>query len=52
MKNQRDKVMHRYEIIIFWSNEEGIFVADLPNFTSCNAHGNIPQEALSHAQKP
>lgn len=43
--------MHRYEIIIFWNNEDEVFIADVPELPGCNAHGHTPQEALTHAQE-
>lgn len=43
--------MHRYEIIIFWSNDDEAFVADVPELPGCKAHGNSPQDALSNAQE-
>jgi len=43
--------MHRYEIIIFWSNEDEAFIADVPELPGCKAHGDSPQEALNNAQE-
>jgi len=42
--------MHRYEIIIFWSDEDEAFIADIPELPGCKTHGNTPQEALENAQ--
>jgi len=42
--------MHCYEIIIFWSSKDETFIADVPKLPGCKAHGNTPQEALTHAQ--
>jgi len=42
--------MYRYEIIIFWSDEDTAFLADVPELPGCKAHGNSPQDALSNAQ--
>ena len=28
---QRGRLMHKYEIIINWNNEDGAFVAEVPN---------------------
>ena len=38
--------MHRYEIIIFWSDEDDAFIADVPELSGCKAHGNSRKEAL------
>ena len=43
--------MHRYEIIIFWSDEDEAFIADIPELPGCKTHGNTPQEALENAQE-
>ena len=40
----------RYEIIIFWSDEDGSFVADVPELPGCMADGRTYQEALAHAE--
>ena len=38
--------MHKYEIIIYWSNEDGVFVAEVPELPGCAAHGGSQEEAL------
>ncbi len=38
--------MHKYEIIIFWSNEDDAFVAEVPELPGCMAHGSTQDEAL------
>ena len=38
--------MHRYEVIIYWSNEDGVFVAEVPELPGCAAHGDTQQTAL------
>ncbi len=43
--------MHKYEIIIFWSDEDQLFVADVPELPGCMAHGASPDEALASAQE-
>ncbi len=39
--------MDRYEIIIFWSDEDDAFVADVPELPGCMAHGASHEDALS-----
>ncbi|HXI12358.1 MAG TPA: type II toxin-antitoxin system HicB family antitoxin [Thermoanaerobaculia bacterium] len=41
---------NRYEVIIFWSDEDGAFVADVPELPGCMAHGASHEEALRNAQ--
>jgi predicted RNase H-like HicB family nuclease len=43
--------MHKYEIIIYWSREDQVFVAEVPELPGCMAHGNNQQEALSNANE-
>lgn len=42
--------MDRYEIIIFWSDEDRAFVAEVPELSGCMAHGPTHEEALSNAK--
>jgi predicted RNase H-like HicB family nuclease len=42
--------MHKYEIIIYWSDEDNVFVADIPELPGCMAHGDSHEEALAQAQ--
>jgi predicted RNase H-like HicB family nuclease len=43
--------MHKYEIIIYWSREDQVFVAEVPELPGCMAHGNTQQEALANANE-
>jgi predicted RNase H-like HicB family nuclease len=43
-------VDNRYEMIIFWSDEDGAFVADVPELPGCMAHGSSHAEALANAE--
>lgn len=38
--------MHRYEIIIYWSAEDQVFIAEVPELPGCAAHGDLPDQAL------
>ena len=40
--------MHRYEIILYWSNEDQAFIAEAPELPSCMAHGDDQEEALKN----
>jgi len=44
-------VENRYEIIIFWSDEDAAFVADVPELSGCMAHGSSHAEALANAEE-
>ena len=41
--------MYKYETIIYWSNEDNAFIAEVPELPGCMAHGDTQQEALSSA---
>lgn len=43
--------MYRYEIILFWSDEDGAFVAEVPELPGCMAHGDTQDEALRNIQE-
>ncbi len=42
--------MLKYEVIIFWSNDDDAFVAEVPELPGCAAHGDTPGAALTEAQ--
>jgi len=41
----------RYEIIIFWSDEDSAFVAEVPELPGCMADGKTYQEAVANAEE-
>jgi predicted RNase H-like HicB family nuclease len=41
----------KYEIILFWSEEDKSFVAEVPELPGCMADGKTYQEALLNAQR-
>lgn len=43
--------MYKYEVIIYWSEEDKVFVAEVPELPGCAAHGDSPQSALANAQE-
>ena len=40
--------MDRYEIIIYWSDEDQAFVAEIPELPGCMAHGDSQEAALEN----
>ena len=36
----------RYEIILYWSNEDDCFIAEAPELPGCMAHGDTQEKAL------
>ena len=43
--------MSKYEIIIFWSDEDQAFIADVPELPGCVAHGDTYDDALASAKE-
>ena len=39
--------MTDYHINVFYSDEDGGYIADIPDLTACSAFGATPQEALA-----
>jgi len=42
--------MTKYEVILYWSDEDGAFVAEVPELPGCAADGTTRQEALANAE--
>ena len=43
--------MKDYHINIFWSDEDGCYVADIPDLFACSAFGSTPEEALTEVER-
>ena len=43
--------MIKYEVIIYWSEEDQAFVAEVPQLPGCAAHGPSQEVALANAQE-
>jgi predicted RNase H-like HicB family nuclease len=42
--------MTKYEIILYWSDEDEAFIAEVPELAGCAADGATRQEALANAE--
>jgi len=42
--------MTKYEIILYWSDEDAAFIAEVPELPGCVADGSTRQEALANAE--
>ena len=42
--------MLRYEIILYWSQEDQAFIAEVPELPGCAADGGTYQEALQNIE--
>jgi len=40
----------RYEVIIYWSDEDEAFIAEVPELPGCASDGQTYEEALSNVQ--
>ena len=43
--------MSKYEIILYWSSEDALFVAEVPELPGCMAHGKTQDAALTHVRE-
>ena len=39
--------MYKHQIVVTWSNEDDLFIAEAPELPYCMAHGDTPQAALA-----
>ena len=39
----------KYEIIIYWSEDDQVYVAEVPELPGCAAHGHSQPDALQNA---
>ena len=42
--------MTKYEIILYWSDEDQAFIAEIPELSGCAADGVTRHEALENAE--
>ena len=43
--------MFKYETIIYWSAEDGAYLAEVPELPGCMAHGDSYESALASAKE-
>lgn len=43
--------MHKYAIMLYWSNADGAFVAEVPQLSGCAAHGDSQLSALENVNQ-
>lgn len=43
--------MDKYEIILYWSEEDKVFIAEVPELPGCMAHGETHETALANAKE-
>jgi predicted RNase H-like HicB family nuclease len=42
--------MYKYEIIVYWSEDDGSYIAEVPELSGCMADGTSYEEAIRNAQ--
>ncbi|MCY3747329.1 MAG: type II toxin-antitoxin system HicB family antitoxin [Acidobacteria bacterium] len=42
---------YRYEIILYWSSADGVFVAEVPELPGCMAHGDSQEAAIRNVKE-
>lgn len=42
--------MNKYEVIIYWSEDDKAFIAEVPELAGCMADGETYQEALANVE--
>jgi predicted RNase H-like HicB family nuclease len=43
--------MLNYEVVIYWSEEDDVFVAEVPELPGCAAHGDSHEAALASVKE-
>jgi predicted RNase H-like HicB family nuclease len=43
--------MYKYELIIYWSEEDSSYIAEVPELPGCTADGSSYQEVLNNTEK-
>jgi predicted RNase H-like HicB family nuclease len=44
----REQTMERYEMKVYWSEEDGCFLSEVTELPGCMADGKTPEEALQN----
>ena len=43
--------MHKYGIVLYWSNEDRAFIVEVPELPGCMAHGDTQESALRNVNE-
>src|SRR5438128_886639 len=47
----KQRLMHKYQITIYWDREDQVYVAEVPELPGCMAHGDTHELALANANE-
>jgi predicted RNase H-like HicB family nuclease len=39
--------MKKYAIIVYWSEDDAVWIAEAPDLEPCAAHGSTPEQAVA-----
>lgn len=43
--------MYKYQIIMYWSNDDNCYITEVPELPGCMADGKTPTEAIQNTQE-
>jgi predicted RNase H-like HicB family nuclease len=43
--------MNKYEIILYWSNDDNTYIVEVPELPGCMAHGDTQESALRNINR-
>lgn len=43
--------MHKYETILYWSDEDEAYIAEVPELAGCMADGATAEQALQNSER-
>lgn len=44
-------MMQKYEIVLYWSNIDQVYIGEVPELAGCMAHGETQEAALKNANQ-
>ena len=43
--------MHKYELVVYWSEEDNLYIVEVPELPGCMADGTTHEEAVKNAHR-